>query len=191
MTWINFKIRPIHCMYFTIHPRYNHTYHLTGVTDNVGCSFLRDEFLSQLLLDIPNSLPTPTPTPTPTYVPAPEPTPAPTQAPVPAPFPAPLSHLTCHWVSRDDPSRICGAPLSPDPKHACTHLRLAHDVRGNDKVTVSCHWYACRAAPMQRGSVIRHVLAVHLGLLRWQCQTCGKVFSRRGTGHVCNGGVRA
>ena len=163
-----------------------HIVALAGVTDAVWFSFLSDEFLSQLFLDIPNAFPTPTPTPTPTYVP----TPALAPAPAPAPFPDPLSHLTCRWVSPHGPPLICGAPLSPDPKDACTHFRLAHDVRGNDKVTVGCQWYACRAAPMQRGSVIRHVLAVHLGLLRWQCETCRRVFSRKGTGHVCGGGVR-
>ncbi|KAF8129335.1 hypothetical protein EV363DRAFT_1338704 [Boletus edulis] len=148
-----------------------------------------DEFLWQILSDTPISFPAPAPTPTPTYVSAsaPAPTPALTTAPAPAPTATPDPQLTCQWVTQNDPPLVCGAFLSQDPRLACAHFRLAHNIRGNDKVTVDCHWYACRAAPMQRGSLIRHVLSVHLGVLRWQCEACGRVFSRRGTSHVCGG----
>ncbi|KAF8129352.1 hypothetical protein EV363DRAFT_1169198, partial [Boletus edulis] len=91
----------------------------------------------------------------------------------------------CQWVTGHDFSFICGAPLSQDPKHACAHFRHVHEVRGNEKVIVSCHWRDCQVPPMQRGSLIRHMLSVHLGLLRWQCDVCGRWFSRKGTGHAC------
>ncbi|KAF8552976.1 hypothetical protein OG21DRAFT_1314454 [Imleria badia] len=145
-----------------------------------------DEFLSQLLVNISNGVYSPSLTPTYVSVPVPAP-----PVPVAAPFPDELPHTTCQWVSQHGPTHICGAALPPDSKGVCAHFRHTHDVRGNDKVTADCHWYGCRAAPMQRGSVIRHVLAVHLGLLRWQCEVCGRVFSRRGTGHVCAGGEHA
>ncbi|KAI9570704.1 hypothetical protein HD554DRAFT_307772 [Boletus coccyginus] len=141
-----------------------------------------DELLFQLFA-IPNTLPTTTPT----YASAS----APPTAPAPAPASSSAPGPTCHWVSRDDPPRICGVPLSSNPKRVCAHLRLTHGIRGNDRVTIRCLWYGCHAAPMQRGSVIRHVLTVHLGLLRWRCEICDKVFSRKGTGHACGGGVHA
>lgn len=141
--------------------------------------FASDEFLSQLLFRVPDGLAIPTPTPTSTS--------ASEQAPVLISSQAPLPPLACYWVSQDDPPRLCGASLSPDPKLACEHFRIAHNVRGNDKAIVGCHWHACNATPMQRGSLIRHLLTIHLGLLRWQCQVCGRVFSRKWTGHTCVG----
>lgn len=158
------------------------------ITDPAGFSLKSDEFLSQIL-DAPAVSPTTAPTSTQISTPATEPAPPPVVASLPEPNPVPI--LTCHWVPQHDPTHICGAPLPHDPKQACTHFRLAHNIRGNDKVTVNCQWYGCRAAPMQRGSLIRHVSAVHLGILRWQCATCGRMFSRRGTGHLCGGGAGA
>lgn len=150
----------------------------------MGILFPSDEFLSQLLFDFPDFSPVPSSIYTPTGSSAFE------QAPASIPCSAPIPQLTCYWVSRDDPF-VCGASIPSDSKHACEHFRVAHGVRGNDKATVSCLWYACSAPPMQRGSLIRHLLTVHLKLLRWKCEACGRVFSRRGSAHVCAGEVGA
>ncbi|KAN0073858.1 hypothetical protein V8E55_012112 [Tylopilus felleus] len=131
-----------------------------------------DDFLAQLLTDIPDLLPYPITTPSPPLSP-------------PASDHALDPPLICQWVSTQEVPLICCATLPPDAKIACTHFRQAHDVRGNEKAIVGCQWYDCQVPPMQRGSLIRHVLSVHLRLLRWQCKACGKVLSRKGTGHAC------
>lgn len=155
-------------------------------------SLLSDEFLAQLLADIPVVLfnpiattpPLPSPPPPPPLSPPPPQSPS-TSGSVSAAPHAPNRQLICQWVSPHHLPFICGVPLSQDPKLVCTHFRHAHNVRGNEKVIVCCHWRDCEIPPMQRGSLIRHVLAVHLGLLRWRCEACGRVFSRKGTVHVC------
>ncbi|KAG8217044.1 hypothetical protein J3R82DRAFT_4929, partial [Butyriboletus roseoflavus] len=149
------------------------------VHEGLTHSSLSAEFLAQLLADIPDVLPTLITTHT-----SPSPSLSPSVT-VTATTPVSKPYLACQWVSPDESPSICGAPLSQDPKLACDHFRYAHDVRGNEKVHVDCHWRDCRVPPMLRGSVVRHVLTVHLGLLRWRCEVCGKVFSRRGTGHAC------
>ncbi|KAG9317976.1 hypothetical protein JVU11DRAFT_33 [Chiua virens] len=160
-----------------------------------------DELISQILADIPDAW-IPQPTTSHAYAYGFEFASAFPSAPVPeqdtawsassTPFvPTPSPHLTCRWVSRPDYPHICGALLSADPKYACRHMRIAHNVRGNEKETVGCLWHQCRAPPMQRGSLIRHILTVHLGLLRWRCEGCGRVFSRKGTGHICVSGTSA
>ncbi|KAI9570685.1 hypothetical protein HD554DRAFT_306556 [Boletus coccyginus] len=145
-----------------------------------------DEFLAPFLADIPGApLPTAITTPSPPSPPSGPSTSVPASA---AAYYAPGPQLICQWVSMDNHSLICGTPLSTDAKQVCTHFRHAHDVRGNEKVIVGCFWRNCQALPMQRGSLLRHVLAVHLGLLRWRCEACGRVFSRRGTLHACGEG---
>ncbi|KAH0830097.1 hypothetical protein J3R83DRAFT_1434 [Lanmaoa asiatica] len=149
-------------------------------------SLFSAEFIAQLLIDFPDVLSTPiittSPSPPP-IVSASESASASTFTS--APFHTPHPHFTCQWVSPHDHPLVCGVPLSQDPKHVCHHFRHAHDIRGNGKVHVLCHWRDCDAPPMLRGSLIRHVLTVHLRLLRWQCEVCGKVFSRTGTRHTC------
>ena len=157
-------------------------------------SLLSDEFFAQLLNDIPDVLP---PIPTLTYaststsihtptLPFPSSSAAATATTATSPYYTTSPPLTCQWVSSHDLPIVCGEPLSSDPKHACTHFRHVHHIHGNEKVMVQCHWRDCHAPPMQRGSLIRHVLTVHLGLLRWQCEVCGRTFSRKWTAHTCD-----
>ncbi|KIJ10828.1 hypothetical protein PAXINDRAFT_181969 [Paxillus involutus ATCC 200175] len=87
-----------------------------------------------------------------------------------APSAAPAGQLTCEWVGDFG---ICGSTLSQDPKIACLHLRDGHGIRGAEKET--------------RGSLIRHILAVHLRTLQWTCPLCGKTFTRKDTAHQCLG----
>ncbi|KAF8842597.1 hypothetical protein BDN67DRAFT_965479 [Paxillus ammoniavirescens] len=101
-----------------------------------------------------------------------------------APSTAPAGQLTCEWVGNFG---ICGSTLSQDPKIACLHLRDGHGIRGAEKESVICCWYGCYAAPMQRGSLIRHILSVHLRTLQWTCPLCGKTFTRKDTAHQCLG----
>ncbi|KIK97035.1 hypothetical protein PAXRUDRAFT_258504 [Paxillus rubicundulus Ve08.2h10] len=100
------------------------------------------------------------------------------------PLAAPAGQLTCEWVEE---SGTCGSTLFQDPKVACLHFRNEHGIRGREKEMAICCWDGCGAVPMQRGSLIRHILAVHLRTLRWTCPLCGKTFSRRDTAHQCLG----
>ncbi|KAF9228908.1 hypothetical protein BS17DRAFT_772699 [Gyrodon lividus] len=99
-----------------------------------------------------------------------------------APSAAPTGELTCAWITEHG---ICGSILSHDPKVACLHFRGVHGIRGGDKEVAICLWGGCRCAPMQRGSLIRHISAVHLRILQWTCPHCAHTFSRKDTNHQC------
>ncbi|KIJ10830.1 hypothetical protein PAXINDRAFT_172048 [Paxillus involutus ATCC 200175] len=100
------------------------------------------------------------------------------------PSAAPEGQLTCEWAEEFG---TCGSPLSRDPKIACLHFRDEHGIRGGEKEAITCCWDGCSVAPMQRCSLIRHILAVHLRTLQWTCPLCGNRFSRKDTAHQCLG----
>ncbi|KAI6127385.1 hypothetical protein EDD16DRAFT_1516664 [Pisolithus croceorrhizus] len=78
---------------------------------------------------------------------------------------------TCGWV---DSGVVCYQPLLPD--EFSNHLRR-HGVTGDDKAKMYCRWVHCNTL-MNKESVARHVLEVHLGI-KFECPVCGYEFSRR------------
>ncbi|KAF8437664.1 hypothetical protein L210DRAFT_876957, partial [Boletus edulis BED1] len=80
----------------------------------------------------------------------------------------------------------CGAILPANPVLVSEHLRTHHALGGSSRESTTCLWQHCHSRPMQRQNLIRHVLSIHLALLRWRCPACLKEFSRRGTPHRCH-----
>ena len=99
-------------------------------------------------------------------------------------LPAVASEPTCQCITHD--GRVCGEALSIDPKVASAHLRDVHGLRGDSRQQIACPWWNCGSHPVQQRAIIRHILSVHLGLLKWTCPQCWKTFSRRGTAHRCS-----
>ena len=95
----------------------------------------------------------------------------------------PAPENVCFWLGEG--GYICGASLPPDPQLVSVHLRDDHALRGDRTETTPCLWLHCGSRPIQHRNMVRHILSVHLGLLRWPCPDCGRVFSRRGTSHHC------
>ncbi|KAF9233790.1 hypothetical protein BU15DRAFT_79770 [Melanogaster broomeanus] len=95
---------------------------------------------------------------------------------------APTAALTCNWVTEHG---FCGSILTHDPKVVSAHLRDHHGLKGREKEVINCRWNGCHSVQMQRGSLVRHVLSVHLRILQWTCPICAKTFSRKDTGHPC------
>ena len=89
----------------------------------------------------------------------------------------------CLWLGEG--GYICGASLPPDPQLVSVHFRDDHALRGDRKEETPCLWLNCGSRPIQHRNMVRHILSVHLGLLRWTCPGCSRVFSRRGTSHRC------
>ncbi|KAF8552987.1 hypothetical protein OG21DRAFT_1315355 [Imleria badia] len=83
---------------------------------------------------------------------------------------------------------VCGAILPADPRLVTVHLRNAHAAGGESKEMTTCLWSNCHSRSIQRRSLIRHILSVHLRLLRWTCPQCFRTFARRGTAHNCQFG---
>jgi len=94
----------------------------------------------------------------------------------------PAAETTCHWVTD---GHGCGAILPADPTLVSVHLRNAHGVRGDSKETTTCLWWNCHSRPIQQRNLVRHILSVHLRLLRWTCPQCFRTFARRGIPHNC------
>lgn len=94
------------------------------------------------------------------------------------------SERTCQWVCEG--SHVCGAVLPADPKLVSVHFRNAHGLRGDSKERITCAWLDCSSHPLQWRNMTRHILSVHLELLKWTCPVCLKTLSRRGTGHYCS-----
>ncbi|KAF8437663.1 hypothetical protein L210DRAFT_876958, partial [Boletus edulis BED1] len=66
------------------------------------------------------------------------------------------------------------------------HIRNEHALRGgNGRQRVECPWRDC-SRHLQRQSVVRHILSIHLRLSTWLCPRCSRAFSRRGTAHRCH-----
>ncbi|KAJ8596352.1 hypothetical protein M405DRAFT_175480 [Rhizopogon salebrosus TDB-379] len=78
----------------------------------------------------------------------------------------------CDWIENDIP---CGQTISGDILG--THLRNAHNVRGNEKRMLVCHWRNCDQE-LQRNGMRRHVATRHLNL-KSHCYYCFKPYSRR------------
>ncbi|KAF9233788.1 hypothetical protein BU15DRAFT_66276 [Melanogaster broomeanus] len=76
----------------------------------------------------------------------------------------PMDEQICRWSTEHG---ICSSILPQDPKVPGLHFRCEHAIRGREKDTVVCLWNNCQAAPMQRGSIIRHILAVYMRILQW------------------------
>ena len=98
-------------------------------------------------------------------------------------LPVATPELTCLWATED--GHACGETLPIDRRLASLHFRTAHALQGDSKRMVTCLWENCASPPIQQRSMIRHILSVHLGLLRWTCPRCLKTFARRGTDHQC------
>lgn len=81
---------------------------------------------------------------------------------------------TCGWVVGGE---ACSDVLFP--REFSGHLR-EHGVTGDDNAKMSCCWVGCDADPMNRESMLRHVVEVHLEL-RIECPDCGQTFTRRTT----------
>ncbi|KAF8129348.1 hypothetical protein EV363DRAFT_1169214 [Boletus edulis] len=96
----------------------------------------------------------------------------------------PATQPTCRWMISE--GQACGAVLPTDPRLVSAHLRNAHHIGGESNAMTMCVWGNCHWRPIQRRSAIRHILSVHLRLLRWRCPQCSRTFSRRGTVHNCN-----
>ena len=96
----------------------------------------------------------------------------------------PAPDETCQWVTED--GHACGATLPTDPKLASVHFRNVHALQGDSKEKITCLWQNCGSHPVQQRNMIRHILSVHLGLLRWTCPQCLKTFARSGVAHNCH-----
>ncbi|KAN0073851.1 hypothetical protein V8E55_012105 [Tylopilus felleus] len=79
----------------------------------------------------------------------------------------------------------CGAVLPAGPTLVSAHLRNAHTA-GDSNERTTCLWSNCQLRPIQRRSIVRHVLSVHLKLLKWTCPQCFRTFSRKATLHNCH-----
>ncbi|KAF8547120.1 hypothetical protein OG21DRAFT_961168 [Imleria badia] len=98
----------------------------------------------------------------------------------------PAAGQACRWVVGNNIE--CGATLPTNRRIAAAHLRKVHGISvGDASGMVSCGWYGCHV-PMRRRSMIRHVLEVHLRLMRWDCLVCGKTLTRRAKHRCLNGG---
>ncbi|KAN0073853.1 hypothetical protein V8E55_012107 [Tylopilus felleus] len=94
----------------------------------------------------------------------------------------PPTETTCFWPTRY--GHVCGATLPMDRDIVSTHLRNDHALGGDSKEMVTCFWGDCHSRPVQRQSLVRHILSVHLRLLNWTCPICSKTLARKGT-HKC------
>ncbi|KAF8552988.1 hypothetical protein OG21DRAFT_1315687 [Imleria badia] len=92
--------------------------------------------------------------------------------------------VVCQWMTEH--GHDCGAILPANHRLVSVHLREAHGVGGESKEMTTCSWPNCHSRPVQRRSLSRHILSVHLRLLSWTCPQCFKTFSRRGTAHNCH-----
>lgn len=99
-------------------------------------------------------------------------------------LPVATPELICRWATED--GHTCGEILPKDRKRASLHFRYAHALQSDPQWMVTCSWQNCASPHIQQRSMIRHILSVHLGLLRWTCPQCLKTFARRGTGHQCH-----
>lgn len=88
------------------------------------------------------------------------------------------------WCTIHD-GRPCEEALSTDPNVVSVHLRDVHGLGGDSRQQIACPWQNCGSRPVQQRCIIRHILSVHLGLLKWTCPQCWRTFSRRGTAHRC------
>ena len=81
----------------------------------------------------------------------------------------PAAEITCQCVTEH--GHDCGAILPADPKLVSAHLSNEHALGGggDSKERIACLWRHCRSRPLQQQSLIRHIVSVHLGLLRWTC----------------------
>ena len=81
----------------------------------------------------------------------------------------PAAEITCQCVTEH--GHDCGAILPADPKLVSAHLCNEHALGGggDSKERIACLWRHCRSRPLQQQSLIRHIVSVHLGLLRWTC----------------------
>ncbi|KAG0702972.1 hypothetical protein DFH29DRAFT_469340 [Suillus ampliporus] len=89
------------------------------------------------------------------------------------PQPQPAFHV-CDWIENGKP---CGQTILDDMRKLGTHLSDAHNVHGNERKEMVCHWQGC-GRKLQRGAIRRHISSCHLGI-KSQCQYCFKEYSRR------------
>ncbi|KIM57957.1 hypothetical protein SCLCIDRAFT_1115444 [Scleroderma citrinum Foug A] len=78
----------------------------------------------------------------------------------------------CGWVTS---GIICGMPIIGEL--FSVHLRDNHQVKGDNKTKVRCHWSTCGLV-MNKESIVRHVAEMHLQY-KFYCDECDAIFTRR------------
>ncbi|OAX38516.1 hypothetical protein K503DRAFT_800395 [Rhizopogon vinicolor AM-OR11-026] len=72
----------------------------------------------------------------------------------------------------------CGLYVEAEKSEVARHLQAAHGAKpGGDKLPMKCLWDGCGSKPMNKESISRHIVAVHLSK-KTECTSCGKQFAR-------------
>ncbi|KAL0575783.1 hypothetical protein V5O48_006202 [Marasmius crinis-equi] len=96
----------------------------------------------------------------------------------------------CRWKYLDEAGkqRLCNTPV--DNGSLANHIKTVHrpwyipeggstsDPCPNEQIT-RCEWVGCENQAVKWGQVCRHIRTTHLKWTAVQCETCGRVLSRR------------